>query len=88
VALLSTRLRCSVGIRTHDFDLNGADPYPARHSSPRIARELKRINGVRNHSVAKAEVILRDRVADAIARIIKRLADHFTSASLLFKHRH
>jgi hypothetical protein len=64
-----------VRIRTYDFDLNGADWHPARHYGPGIARELKWINGVRNHGAAEAEVVLRDRVADAIARIIKRLAD-------------
>jgi hypothetical protein len=57
------------------FDLNGADWHPARRNGPRIARELKWINGVRNHGAAEAEVVLRDRVADAIARIIKRLVD-------------
>ena len=63
-------------IRTHYFDFNRAYLSPIRDADPSITRELKWIDRVRNYGSTETEIVLGNRVAGAIPRIIERLANH------------
>src|ERR1035437_10465938 len=58
-----------VGIRTLDLNFNSAHLRALRYVEQSIASKLERIDRVRDHHSAEAEIILGDRVAYAIARV-------------------
>src|SRR6266581_2254981 len=63
-------------IRTRYFDFNRFYLSSIRDADPSVARELKWIDRVRNHSSTETEIVLGDRVANTIPRIVERLAEH------------
>ncbi len=61
-------------IRTLHFDFDRAYLNPICDAPPGIARDLKWIDRVRNHRLTETEIILSNRVANPIPRIIQGLA--------------
>ena len=71
-------------LTTLDLDFNRPDLHAVRYLDPRIASHLKRIHRVRNHRSTNSEVIIGDRVGNAIPRILERLANDSGSKDGLF----
>src|ERR1035438_8189232 len=59
-----------------DLDFNCADPGARGNIEPRIARELNRVNRIRDDDPAKAKVVLSERVGNAVTRIVDRPFDN------------
>ena len=57
-------------VRTLDLDFRQADSRASRDGAPGIAGDRQGINGIGNHDATEAEIVLRNRVADTIARVV------------------
>jgi hypothetical protein len=57
-------------IGAHDLDLEAADMGAIGDRAPRGARERPRIHGVGDDGAAETQVVLGDRVGDAIPRVV------------------
>ena len=62
-------------IRAGDLHFHDVRRDSIRDTDPSIPGNLKRIHGICYHASTEAEVVLGDRVADAIAHIVKRFTD-------------
>ena len=63
-------------IGTRHFDFYFTYVRAARNCDPSIARQRNWIYRICNHRSTETQVILSDRVADAISGVIDRLAEH------------
>src|ERR1700732_1435941 len=64
------------GIRTLDLDFNSADLHAVGYFDPGVASQRKRIHRVGNHRSTDSEVVLGNRVANAVPCIVERLVNH------------
>src|SRR5450631_2415829 len=64
-----------VCIRTLDLNFNRAHLRALRYVEPSIASKLNGIDRVRDHRSMEAEIILGDRVAYAIARVVEGVGE-------------
>ena len=58
-------------VRALDLNLNDRDLHPVGDFKPRIACDWHRVDRVGNHSVAEAQVVIGDRIADPITGVVK-----------------
>jgi len=63
-------------LRASTYHLNFCSAYlrPLCDTDPGIASQLNGIDGIRNHSLTQAKVVLGDRIGDTIPRVVERLA--------------
>jgi hypothetical protein len=64
-----------VQIGTFDFDFDGVDARSFRDFDPGIPRAGKGIDRIGHYGASDAEVVLGNRVTDAISNIVERLRD-------------
>ena len=64
-----------VQVGTYDFDFDGVSARSFRDFDPGIPPAGKRIDRIGHHGASDAEVVLGNRVTDAISNIVERLRD-------------
>ena len=70
--------------RAGDFDLDRSDSCAFRHVYPSIASQPKRVDRVRNHGCAKAEIVFRDSISHPVANVVQRLVPNCRATNGLF----